>query len=130
MDLLRIMVVDDDEVFQFTAKKTLQFLGIEHQVFAYTSSRKALAHLAEAGAGGGLPHFIFLDINMPVVDGWLFMDEFVRLKSEFDQIPRVFIVSSSIDPGDMKRAADHPDIEGYIEKPISPDKYREILIRR
>jgi CheY-like chemotaxis protein len=98
-------------------------------VLPYISSRQALAHLAEAGAGGPLPHFIFLDINMPVVDGWLFMDEFVRLKPAFGQVPRVFIVSSSIDPRDMQRAADHPDIEGYIEKPISPDKYREILVR-
>ncbi len=128
MENALIMVIDDDEIFQFTAKKTLQLLGIRNTVVSFTSSREALAHLNQHMAvPQELPDYVFLDINMPVMDGWLFMEELKKIKGTLAKLPQVYIVSSSIDPRDMQRAADNADIAGYVEKPISPDRYREIL---
>lgn len=70
-----------------------------------------------------LPDVILLDLNMPILDGWQFLDEFIHLplKKEIS----IFIVTSSIDPSDIEMAKNYKMVKSYIMKPITAQKLEE-----
>ena len=72
----------------------------------------------------GLPEVIFLDLNMPIMDGWEFLDEFGKLSEEKDI--RIYILSSSVDSRDMERAKKYGMVNGFIAKPLTDAKIKEL----
>lgn len=108
----QILVVDDDEIFRLTASITLKkaFPGI--MVLFAKHGEEALIMLKD-----NLPDVILLDLNMPVMDGWDFLNAAITIP-----LPPVYIVSSSIDPSDKKRATFDNRIKGFIEKPLNVEK--------
>lgn len=123
-----IALVDDDNVYQFTASKTLRATNLVSDVLQFQNGQEALAFLS-----GSLqkiqqvPDIIFLDINMPVTDGWMFLDEFHRLKNQIAKEIKIYMVSSSIDPRDVNRAKGIQEVTDYMEKPVSMNKFAELL---
>ncbi len=125
-----IAVIDDDTVYQFTASRTLKATKLADQVLQFPNGQEALTFLQHnATEANKLPDIIFLDINMPVTDGWMFLDEFQKLKEEFPKDIRIYMVSSSIDPRDLNRAQSNPSVSEYVEKPVSLSKFSELLGR-
>lgn len=123
-----VAVIDDDSVYQFTANRTLKATKLAHRVLQFTNGQEALSfisnHTTEASQ---LPDIIFLDINMPITDGWEFLDEYRKIKKEIPKPIRIYMVSSSIDPRDINRAKDNPEVVEYVEKPVSLSKFSELL---
>jgi CheY-like chemotaxis protein len=76
-----------------------------------------------------LPEIIFLDLNMPVMDGWEFLGEFVKIKNNFDKKISLYVVSSSIDPRDLERAKSFNLVTDYLIKPIELKKFEKIFDR-
>ena len=76
-----------------------------------------------------LPDIIFLDINMPITDGWGFLEEFHELKKTLGKDIKIYMVSSSIDPRDHNRAKNIPEVTEYMEKPVSMSKFSELLLK-
>lgn len=123
-----IAVVDDDSVYQFTASRTLKATKLTDQILQFPNGQEALEFLSSNSANAAkLPDIIFLDINMPVTDGWMFLEEFKKLKEDFAKQVRIYMVSSSIDPRDLNRAKANPEVSDYVEKPISLTKFSELL---
>lgn len=123
-----IAVVDDDTVYQFTASRTLKATKLTDQILQFPNGQEALEFLTSNSSDPAkLPDIIFLDINMPVTDGWMFLDEFKKLKTEFAKQMRIYMVSSSIDPRDLNRARANTEVSDYVEKPISLTKFSELL---
>ncbi len=122
-----IAVVDDDSVYQFTASRTLQATHLANQILQFPNGKEALAFLRN-GDGRQLPDIIFLDINMPITDGWAFLEEFHELKAKLNKEIKIYMVSSSIDPRDRNRAKTYPEVADYMEKPISMSKFSEVLL--
>jgi CheY-like chemotaxis protein len=123
-----IAVVDDDTVYQFTASRTLKATKMTEQILQFPNGQEALNFLhTNAANPSRLPDIIFLDINMPITDGWMFLDEFRKSKDEFSKKMRIYRVSSSIDPRDLNRAKSNPEVSDYVEKPISLNKFSELL---
>lgn len=120
-----IAVVDDDSVYQFTASRTLEATHLAHRILQFQNGSEALSFLRSAGQA--IPDIIFLDINMPITDGWGFLEEFHELKARLDKDVKIYMVSSSIDPRDRNRARNYPEVTDYIEKPISMTKFSELL---
>lgn len=123
-----IAFVDDDSVYQFTASRTLKATHMAHEILQFQNGNEALAFLRDAASKSQpVPDIIFLDINMPIKDGWGFLDEFQQLKARIGKDIKIYMVSSSIDPRDRNRARNFPEVTDYMEKPISMTKFSEVL---
>lgn len=123
-----VAVIDDDSVYQFTASRTLQATQLAPQVLQFQNGSEALNFLRNGvGEKNPLPDIIFLDINMPITDGWAFLEQFTELKARLGKEIKIYMVSSSIDPRDRNRARTYPEVADYMEKPISLSKFSELL---
>lgn len=123
-----IAIVDDDKIFQLTASRTIRLLNLSDQILQFENGEVALKYLVEnASKTDALPDFIFLDINMPFVDGWMFLQDYAGMKVNFGKEISIFMISSSIDPGDISRARSIPDVQEYVLKPVSKEKFIELL---
>lgn len=121
-----VMVVDDDEDYCFVTKKILRKAGIEKIVTA-SNGLEALKKLRKISTSGDkLPGLIFLDLNMPIMNGFEFLEE-ERKSDELDLgQTRIFITTSSVLPKDKERANNYP-IDGFISKPLTQQVLGEIL---
>ena len=123
---LNIFLVDDDHIYQFTAKKTLESMGLQGQVSVFTDGEQAISFIRDhIEQPEELPDIIFLDINMPVMDGWQFVEEYQRLN--ITKKISLYMVSSSVDETDMKRSRAYDVIDDYIIKPVGRNRFEELL---
>jgi CheY-like chemotaxis protein len=123
----RVLVVDDDSVFNFLSSKTLQRMGLASDIHTATNGAEALKSFNDYYQGEkSLPDVILLDLNMPVMDGFGFLEAFRLLRIPGKEHVKIFIVSSSDDPGDRQRAkalgADY-----YLTKPLQEQSLRLAL---
>ncbi|MCW7468642.1 response regulator [Leptospira kanakyensis] len=124
----KICVIDDDQIYQFTTKKIISNAGIKGDVLVFSDAENALDFFqTEVLNKDQLPDIIFLDINMPLMDGWQFLDAFGKILPKFPKSIEVFLVSSSVDTADTDRAAKIPIISGYIFKPFTKEKLLESI---
>jgi CheY-like chemotaxis protein len=125
-----VAVVDDDDTFQFITLKAIRSIASNNNVLQFLSGIDAIKFLNEnASQPESLPDVLLLDINMPVLDGWMFMEEFTALKNKIQKPISIFMVSSSIDANDIARAKQDKNIADYLMKPISVDKFKELLMK-
>ncbi len=123
MDLKsRVFIIDDDPIHQRIAQIMISKHNLFDEYFSYTEAQKALDFLQDNLENTEtLPDVILLDLNMPVVDGWDFLDAFEILNKNLKKNIRVFIVSSSVDEKDVLRSQSYPGVKGFISKPLSPE---------
>ena len=125
-----IALVDDDKVFQLTASRTIKAANLTDRILQFENGEEALSFLkSNAADSESLPDYIFLDINMPFVDGWMFLDDYAELKRLLTKEIRIYMVSSSIDPRDIDRARQNENVREYVIKPVSREKFVELLSR-
>jgi two-component system, chemotaxis family, chemotaxis protein CheY len=123
-----VALVDDDKIFRFTASKNIAAAKLTHSILEFENGDEALKFLMTNAANADtLPDYIFLDINMPYVDGWMFLEDYAGLKEKLTKPISIFMVSSSIDPRDIHRAKSISDVKEYIIKPVSREKFIELL---
>jgi CheY-like chemotaxis protein len=114
-------IIDDDILSLELMKILLLKNEFCEQIITFSNPKLALDELKKnCDTPLNLPDVILLDLNMPVLDGWQFLDEFILLAIK-KEIP-VFIVSSSIDPYDIEKAKTYDTIKSYIMKPITAKK--------
>ena len=119
-------IIDDDPIYVFCTQKIMQLAGFCNSFMVFHNGQEALDRLkAVVLYGQNLPEVILLDLNMPVMDGWEFLDEFTRVPAS-KQIT-IYIVTSSIDPADVERAKAYNMVNNYIVKPITVGILKEIL---
>jgi len=123
-----IALVDDDKIFQLTASKTIKATNLTEHILQFENGEDALAFLRDNVADPAtLPDYIFLDINMPFVDGWMFLEDYGQLKNKLSKQVTIYMVSSSIDPRDISRAKSNEHVSDYVIKPVSRERFIELL---
>jgi CheY-like chemotaxis protein len=123
-----ICIVDDDEVYQFTVTRAIQTQKLAKKILIFSDGEEAIRFLINnVSKNEDLPDVIFLDINMPIMDGWQFLEEYVRLKPRIGKKITIYMVSSSVDSADLDRAKKINEISDYIIKPITPTALKEII---
>ena len=128
MKPINVFVVDDDDIYQFTLGITLKSIPSVKTINKFFDGAAALEHiLVHQNENDKLPDIIFLDINMPVMDGFQFMGEFVELLPKLNKSIKVYMVSSSMDPKDIKKADRIDEISDYLVKPLKSEDIKEIL---
>lgn len=120
-------IIDDDPIFVFGTTKIMKLANFCNSFMVFQNGEEAINNLRPIIEANdtSLPDVILLDLNMPVMDGWEFLDEFVKIPCEKEIT--IYIVTSSIDPQDMEKAKDYDKISNYLVKPITADKLQEIL---
>lgn len=127
-DKARIYIIDDDEIFQFITRKSFERLDRKDELFFFLNGEDALLSIKDSIASGiELPELIFLDINMPIMDGWDFLTELQVLIDSAVNKPNIYMVSSSIDDKDLIKSKKYSMIKDYIVKPIKDVHIKEIL---
>jgi CheY-like chemotaxis protein len=123
-----ICIVDDDEVYKFFVKKIIELKGLADNVLTFPDGEEAFNYIKEnKGNPDLLPDIIFLDINMPIMDGFLFMEEYTKLKHEINKEIAIYMVTSSIDIIDLERSKKYTEITDFITKPISAEVLEKII---
>lgn len=112
-------IIDDDPISVFGIKRSMKETNFSDNVVVYTNGQDALDGLTKMiDEGKKLPSIIFLDLNMPIMDGWEFLDDFIKIPNTNTDKVIIFIVSSSMDPRDMIKAKNYKMVNNYILKPI------------
>ena len=116
-----IWIVDDDPIYQTIINKLIEKTEVFSAHSSFTNGKEAITALKKAlkDNTNNFPDIILLDINMPVMDGWEFMEEIKTIKSKINKEIIIYIVSSSIAVEDRNKSKTFEDIIGYIPKPIT-----------
>lgn len=121
-----ICIIDDDPIFVFGSKVLLRNNGFASDIIVCQHGKEALDMILPLlKSKGNLPDLILLDLNMPIMDGWEFLDEFSKLSNV--QSIKVYILSSSIDSRDMERAKQYDIVRDFIAKPLTDAKVIQLL---
>jgi CheY-like chemotaxis protein len=122
-----VCVIDDDKIYIYGLKKLISIKQLSPNLMEFYNGKEAIDFLTDPENLDTLPDIIFLDINMPVMDGWAFMENFVKIKPLLGKKITIYMVSSSINEEDIQRAKTISDITDYVIKPISPDTLIELF---
>lgn len=123
-----ILLVDDDELYLYLMEKTIHQLSKDLVVTTFTDGEQAVEYISKCTEEKvELPEVIFLDINMPFLDGWGFLNEFKKLKPKIINNINIYMVSSSMRESDVKRASNFEELTGYVVKPVNKDQLAEIF---
>lgn len=125
-----VCIVDDDEIYQYTMKLNLRGINSVGHTRIFNDGLEAIDFIvANQHSPKILPDIIFLDINMPIMDGFEFMEEFIKIKPKLQKKITTFMVSSSVDTVDVVKSKQIHEIADYIVKPITRDQLKTILER-
>lgn len=122
-----VLLVDDNEIDNFINERIIVSSGFCANVVVKFSADAALEYLREVSSDPAqVPDVIFLDLNMPVKDGFGFLVDFASLDENVKSKSKVIVLSSSISPDDINRASVNPHVYKYLNKPLS-EKYLDAV---
>lgn len=123
-----ICLVDDDKIYQFTAKKIIESTNLTKAVLSFYNGEEAIEFLKNnLQNADSIPDIIFLDINMPIKDGWEFLEEFKSLLNDVKKHIVIYMVSSSVDDYDIKKSKEYSFVTDYIIKPINRERFEQLI---
>jgi CheY-like chemotaxis protein len=125
-----VLLVEDDPITIMVCDRIIKMNAFADNVTSCENGKHAIdfLKLTSQTAAENSPEIIFLDINMPVMNGWDFLEEFETLKETLPHFPRIYILSSTVDPEDYKRAKSYSSVEDFISKPLSKENLDNITI--
>ena len=124
-----IFVVDDDLVYHFIIKKLFSKCNIDVSTKYFFNGLEAIDELKDKVQSDNVPDLILLDINMPVYDGWQFLEEFKKLKQSIQKEITVYLVSSSNDISDINKSKEYQDeVKKYYYKPMTQEDFETIFV--
>jgi CheY-like chemotaxis protein len=114
------LLIDDDDIFNYLSKRILLKSDVANSIIDFTNAKSALDFIKSTDSEIDI---ILLDINMPIMNGFDFLDSFIQLANK--QIS-VYMLTSSIDDADMIKSLKYPCVKGYFSKPLTTDTIAQI----
>ncbi|MFM7195650.1 MAG: response regulator [Bacteroidota bacterium] len=118
-----VMLVDDSEIDNLINQKMIESADLADIIFTHSGARSAIEYLRNvekvADPAAVLPDVLFLDIDMPLMDGFQFLDEFEKLKPTTKAGIRIVMLTSSVNPQDLDQSKKYPSVQLFLNKPLS-----------
>lgn len=129
-----VVLIDDNKIDNMIHTALLQKKHFAQKVYSFVNSVEALAEIKKltekVDSGIEFPDYIFLDIGMPVMDGFSFLDEYEKLDKELLQECKLIILTSSINPEGKKESLKRESVAGYITKPLTEEALSALFNNR
>ena len=124
---MQILLIDDNDIDNAVNAKLLQLAKISDDITAFTDPMKALRHLATVGSTWTSPRHILLDIRMPNMDGFEWLDAFRQLPDDIQAMCRVFMLTASINRDELDQAEHDDAVIALLEKPLDVYVFKQLL---
>lgn len=122
-----VLLIDDNDIDNFINERMITTNHFSEKVIVKTSAEAALSYLREIqDFEEQLPRVIFLDLNMPVMDGFGFLNEFESFPEKVKKTSHIIVLSSSMSPEDINRASVNPLVKKYLNKPLN-ERYLDAI---
>ncbi|WP_299457299.1 response regulator [uncultured Microscilla sp.] len=126
-DIDLVLLVDDNDTDNFISKRIIEITKFAQRVEVRNSGKSALQYLEQhQDDPSNLPDIIFLDINMPIVDGFVFLFEFELFPEEVKKKCNIVILSSSNNKRDIARIVDNDHVIKFVTKPLTESSLQEV----
>ena len=121
-------IIDDDDIFIYGTKKIMKKIEFCDEILVFNNGQEAIDGLKLlAEQNKKLPNVIFLDLNMPIMDGWEFLEDFIKIPNNNRKHVTIYVISSSIDPMDIQTVQMYGLVNNYILKPIRIEDLEKVL---
>lgn len=122
-------IIEDNPASVFWIKELMEEANFAETILVYNNGQAAYEQLSNSIQDAAqTPDIIFLDLNMPVMDGWQFLQAFTRLQPTKEIL--IYILTSSVDPEDTVKALQYKNVTGYLVKPITETELKKILLQQ
>jgi CheY-like chemotaxis protein len=124
-----VMVIDDTLIDQFVAERMIKLYGFSENVIVFDSGLKALEYFSRKDLmDEDIPQVIFLDIRMPEMDGFEFLEDYAKLSEELKSKMKVVMLTSSLDKNDLDRGLKNPYVMHFLNKPLDEDQLTKLSL--
>ena len=123
-------IIDDDTIYVNLVKRIIEARKLCKNLLIFENGKEALTYFEAILSNMNverIPQIIFLDLNMPVMDGWEFLEKFISIKNKLSKVITLYVVSSSINPLDIEKAKNITGVKDYLVKPVNIKELESIF---
>ncbi|RKR15018.1 response regulator receiver domain-containing protein [Maribacter vaceletii] len=121
-----VCIIDDDSIYVYIVKRLMDECNFCNSIIEFENGKEGIEGIINLNATKNLPNIIFLDLSMPIMSGWEFLDSFAKATISNKEDIKIIVMSSSINPNEIEMIKAYPMVTDYIVKPITPSDLEKI----